>query len=47
MQPVIHLAGPEEVEVLVCLPVEDGGLWAGAIGRLEAGHIHGRDTIFI
>ena len=40
MQPVIHLAGPEEVEVLVCLDVEDGGLGAGAIGRLEPGHIY-------
>ena len=37
-----HLVWPEEVEVLVCLDVEDGGLGAraGAIGRLEPGQIY-------
>ena len=30
-----HLVCPDEAEVLACLKVEEGGLGAGAIGRLE------------
>ena len=40
---IYYLVWPDEAEVLACLKVEEGGLGAGAIGRLEPDRRIGHD----